>query len=86
MRAKMKTQTNDNVAHVLCCPNKLSQAVVITILSAGRGRHDQIMVPAPIRSTVPERITRAGRRCCRKLAQKSPDGHGRYSVVYFRAT
>jgi hypothetical protein len=60
-------------ADVLCRPDKFPKPVVIAVLSAGCGSHDPIMVPAGSRSTVRDGIPRAGRLCCRQLAQKSAE-------------
>ena len=78
----------DSAAHVLCVPDQLPKAVVITILSAGRGSHDPIMVPAASRSTFRDRISRTGRLGCRQLAHKSAECRdrqlGQFHQVYAR--
>ena len=69
--------TLDSVVHILCGSDKFPKAMVIAILSAGRGNHEPIMVPAAIGSTFRNRFARVGRLRCRQLALKSPECRGR---------
>ena len=67
----------DGAVDVLCGPDKFPKTVVITILSAGRGSHVPILVPAASRSTLRAQITGVGWLCCRQLAQMGSECCGR---------
>ena len=51
----------ESAAHVLCFVDQFPKSVVITVLNAGCGNHDLIMVPAASGSIARDRIAGAGR-------------------------
>jgi len=79
-RRRTRDAALDRVVHVLCRLDEFPKAVVIPILSAGRGNHDHIMVPAASRSIFRDRITRADWLCCRQLAMKTAECRDRQLV------